>query len=163
MPNRINLAPLAIVIGIAIVFQLALIGADCRQTPVKVAKRFAEAYYAIDADMQNYLCGELAEGGELVGDYLYAKQQEASLRGFDTSFLRHEIIEVHMQTVEASDDSVTIHMAGTTRVCINRSFMIIGKLFQISHDYPMEATIELKKENGQWRVCGNPFGLNHDA
>jgi hypothetical protein len=160
MPKKLNLAPLAIVIGIAIVLQLALIGADYRQTPAKVAKQFADAYYAIDADMQDYLCSELAKDGELVSDFLYARQREASQRGRRISFLRHQITTAHMQLVDESSDSVSVHLTGTTRVCIHPAFMIIGKLFQIGHDYPMDETIELIQENGQWRVCGNPFGLN---
>jgi hypothetical protein len=163
MPKKLNIAPFAIVIGIAIVLQLALIGADCQQTPVKVAKHFADAYYAIDADMQDYLCSELAQDGELVADYLYTKQHEASQRGFRTSFLRHQITKVHMQLIDETDERVTVHLTGTTRVCIHPAFMLIGKLFHIGHDYPMDETIELIKDNGKWRVCGNPFGLNPPA
>ena len=163
MPKKLNLAPFAIVIGIAIVLQLALIGADCRQTPVKVAKRFADAYYAIDADMQDYLCRDLARDGELVRDYLYAKQQEASRRGFRTSFLRHKITTAHIQLMDQSEDRVKVHLKGTTRVCIHPAFMLIGKLFNLGRDYPMDETIELIKDDGQWRVCGNPFGLNPQA
>ena len=37
MPKKSDIAPLFIAIGIAVVLQLALIGIDCQQTPVKVA------------------------------------------------------------------------------------------------------------------------------
>ena len=160
MFNKLNLAPFAIVIGITVVLQLALIGADIQQTPVKVAKRFAGNYYAIDADMQDYLCSDLAQDGELVSDYLYAKQQEASQRGLPVSYLRHQMTKVHATLMDETDERVKVHLTGTTRVCINPAFMIIGKLFQIGTDYPMDETIELVKDNGKWRVCGNPFGLN---
>ena len=59
MAKKINLAPFAIVIAIAIVLQLALIGADSRQTPDRIARNFAEAYYSIDPDMQDYMNYEL--------------------------------------------------------------------------------------------------------
>lgn len=160
MPKKLNLAPFAIVIGITVVLQLALIGVDLQETPAKVAKRFADAYYAIDGDMQDYLCSDLAQDGELVGDYLYTKQQEAAMRGMRTSYLRHQITTAHLQVVNKTDDRATIHLTGTTRVCIHPAFMIIGKLFKIGHDYPMDETLELVKDNGQWRVCGNPFGLS---
>ena len=74
MPKKFDIAPLLIVIGIAVVLQLALIGIDCQQTPVKVAKAFASDYYYLDKDMQAYLCADLAEGGELVNNYLYSKK-----------------------------------------------------------------------------------------
>jgi hypothetical protein len=160
MPTKLNPAPFAIVIGITVVLQLALIGVDIQETPVKVAKRFADAYYAIDGDMQDYLCSELAQDGELVGDYLFAKQQEASMHGRRISYLRHQITKAHLQVVDKTDDSATIHLTGTTRVSIHPAFMIIGKLFHLGRDYPMDETLELVKDNGQWRVCGNPFGLS---
>ena len=163
MQKKLNLAPFAIVIGITIVLQLALIGADMQQTPSKVAKRFAAAYYAIDADMQDYLCDELAQDGELVGDYLYAKQQEADQRGLPLSYLRHQMTKVHMDLVDKTDDGAKIHLHGTTRVCIHPAFMIIGRLFQIGQDYPLDVTLELTKDDGNWRICGNPFGLNPEV
>jgi hypothetical protein len=159
MTKKINPAPFAVVIAIAVVLQLALIGIDCRQTPDAVARNFAEAYYSLDADMQDYLCAGLVEKG-VVDQYLYQKMQQASQRGFSLHYLRQAFTELHVDVEEPGDTSMTIHLHGTTRVCINRPFMIVGELFGIGHNYPVDEQIQMVKENGQWRVCGNPFGIN---
>ena len=160
MSNKLNLAPLFIVVGIALVLQAALIGIDCRQTPITVAKDFTSAYYYLDADMQDYLCAELAEGGEAVNSYLVEKSVEASRRGLSTNYLRHKFLKMHADVVESGKENITVHVTGSTRVCINPAFMLVGKLFGIGNDYPVDATLELVKENNQWRVCGEPFGLS---
>lgn len=163
MSNKLSVAPLVIVVGIAIVMQLALIGLDCQQTPIKVAKNFTRAYFYLDADMQDYLCAGLAKESQVVNDYLIHKETEASQRGLDTKYLRHKFLHLHASIVTSKKDSMKIHLSGTTRVCINPAFMLVGKLFSIGRDYPMDATIELIKENNQWRVCGTPFGLSPQA
>lgn len=163
MPNKLNLAPLAIVVGIAVALQLGLIGLDCQATPASVAKKFASAYYYLDADMQDYLCASLAEKGLAVDSYLQQKKIEASQRGLSTKYLRHKFLHLHASVVSADKDKMKIHLTGTTRVCINPAFMLVGKLFRLAQDYPVDETIELIKENDQWRVCGTPFGLNPQA
>lgn len=163
MPKKLDIAPLLIVIGITVVLQLGLIGIDSQETPIKVAKAFASDYYYLDADMQDYLCEELAGDGELVDNYLFSKQKEASLRGLGTNYLRHMFTKLHVSVVEPGEDKMTVHLAGTTRVCINPAFMIVGKLFGIGQDYAVDETLELVKEGKKWRVCGSPFGLNPEA
>ncbi len=162
MAKKTDLAPFAIVICIAIVLQLALIGADCRQTPDRIARNFAQAYYSIDPQMQDYLCTGLAEN-DVVGNFLYQKKQEASQRGFSTNYLRHKFTKLHIKVVESGDTTMTLHLKGTTRVCINTPFMIVGKLFGIGRDYPVDAHIDLVKENDKWRVCGNPLGISNNV
>ena len=162
MAKKIAFTPFAIIIGIAIVLQLALIGADCRQTPAKIVRNFVEAYVAIDPQMQDYVCSGLAEKG-VVDNFLYKKHEEAARRGFSINYLRHQFTKLHIRAVELSDKAMTYHVQGTTRVCINRPFMIIGKLFRIGQDYPVDEHIHLTRQNGQWRVCGNPFGMNPNA
>ena len=159
MAKKIDLAPFAIVIGLAVVLQLALIGVDCRQTPDKIARGFAEAYYYINPDMQDYLCSSLIEKGA-VDNFIYRKKQEASQRGFSTNYLRQKFTRLHLDATETGDTTMSFHLQGTTRVCIYPPFMIVGKLFGIGQDYPVDTHIDLVKENGQWRVCGNPFGIN---
>ena len=163
MSNKLSVAPLVIVVGIAIVVQLALIGLDCQQTPIKVAKHFTRAYFYLDADMQDDLCAGLAEEGRVVDDYLIQKETEASQRGLDTKYLRQKFLHLHARIVTSKKDSMKVHLSGTTRVCINPAFMLVGKLFSIGKEYPVDATIELIKENDQWRVCGTPFGLSPQA
>jgi len=154
-----TLAPFALVVGIAIILQLVLIGVDCNQTPGKVAKNFAKAYYYLDADMQKYLCKVLAKESDTVSDYLYQKQLEASQRGLATNYLRHKLVHAHLEIVESSADTTKIHLTGTTRVCINPAFMLVGKLFQLGQDHPVDETLKLIKEDGRWRVCDSSLDL----
>jgi hypothetical protein len=160
MPNKLNLAPLFTVVGVGIVLQAALIGIDCRQTPVTVAKDFAGAYYYLDGDMQDYLCESLAKEGEAVGNYLAEKYAEASQRGLGINYLRHKFIKMHLDVVESSPNRMKVHLTGSTRVCINPAFMLVGKLFGMGRDYRVDAPLDLVKENNRWRVCGEPFGLS---
>lgn len=159
MAKKINPAPIAIVIGIAIILQLALIGIDCQQTPGSVARNFAEAYYALNPDMQDYLCAGLVEKG-VVDKYLFKKQQQASSRGYSTNYMRHAFTKLHVNVMDAGDTAMTLHVHGTTRRCINRPFMIVGKLFGLAREFPVDEHIDVVKENGRWRVCGNPFGID---
>ena len=158
MPKKLDIAPLLIVIGITVVLQLALIGIDCRETPVKVAKAFASDYY-----YQDYLCEDLAKDGELVNNYLISKEKEAYQRGLGTNYLRHMFTKLHVSVVEPGEDKMTVHLTGTTRVCINPAFMMVGRLFGIGQDYAVDETLELVKEGKKWRVCGTPFGLSPEA
>lgn len=159
MSNKINLTPIALIVGIAIIMQLVLIGAESVETPTKVAKKFTEAYFYLDSDMQNYLCAELAKDGEAVDNYLYQKEMEAAQRGVSTNYLRHQFMNLHISIDEVKDDKMTFHVTGKTRVCINRPFMLIGNLFKIGDNYPVDAKLEIIKEDGQWRICGKPFDL----
>lgn len=159
MQNKLNIAPFAVVVAIAVILQLILIGADGRQTPAKIAKNFAEAYYALDAEMQDYMCGEPAEKSAVVENFLSRKENEAAQRGLSTNYLRHEFTHLHITVTPSGDKTMEVHLTGTTRVCINPVFMRVGKLFRIGKNYPVNETFELEKENDQWRVCGNPFGL----
>jgi hypothetical protein len=163
MPKKISIAPIVIVIGIAVVLQLALIGIDCQQSPVEVAKTFASEYYYLDGNMQNHLCADLAKDGELVDSYLYSKEKEASELGFSTNYLRRKFTKLHARVVESDKDKMTVHLTGTTRVCINPAFMVVGELFGIGKDYAVDTTLELVKEGNQWRVCGTPFGMTPGA
>ena len=160
MFKNISPTPLIVVVVIAAVLQLGLIGADCRETPIKVAKSFAGAYYYLDADMQDYLCAGLADNSDMVDDYLYEKSIEAYQRGLSTNYLRHKFLKMHASVVASDKDTMKVHLTGTTRVCINPAYMLVGKLFNVGDDHHVDETLELVKENNKWRVCGTPFGLS---
>lgn len=150
--------PFVVLLILVVVLQGALIGLDCVQTPARVAKQFAKDYEYLDTDMQNYLCQELAQS-DAVADYLYAKQQEAAQRGLSTNYLRRMFTEIEVEPVSQDATSAKLRIDGITRVAINPAFMVIGKLFFIGENYPVETTLDLVKEGDGWKVCGTPFGL----
>jgi hypothetical protein len=159
MGSQNRIVPFAVLLVVAVVVQLALTAADCRQPPLRVATQFARDYAYLDANMQDYLCEALAADGELVDRYLYEKYQEASQRGLSTNYLRHMFTKLHLKTLAQDEASARLHLEGTTRVAINPAFMVVGKWFFIGEDYPVEATLDLVKEEAGWRVCGTPFDL----
>jgi hypothetical protein len=154
-----NLIPLGLVALLTIILQLVLVGLDCRQTPAKVARNFADAYYLLDADMEKHVCSALKEESNGVAGYLYRRQMEASQRGLSFSYLRHKLVHAHLEMVEYGASTAKIHLTGTSRVCINSAFMLVGKFFQIGRDHTVDETFELVKEDGRWRVCGGSFDL----
>lgn len=158
MGRKIQLAPFAVLFIVLAILQVALIAADCQQTPARVAKQFSRSYVYLDTDMQDYLCDELVEGGA-VDNYLYAKKREADQRGFSTNYLRHLFTKLHVETLSRDDTTARIHVSGTTRVAINPAFMVVGKLFSLADSYHREATLDLVKQDGAWKICGEPFGL----
>jgi hypothetical protein len=159
MGQQNRFAPFIIVLALFAVLQVGLIAADQYETPVRVAKQFTKDYFYLDASMQDYLCQSLAEDGRVVDHYLNQKRIEAQQRGFSANYLRHMFTGLHLETIEQDDKTAHIHVSGTSRVAINPAFMLVGRLFQLGKNYPVDATLELVKEEDGWRVCGAPFGL----
>jgi len=77
--------------------------------------------------------------------------------------VRKMVTHLETETVAQNDESATIHLAGHSRTCINPVFTYIAKLFHIGQQYTFEETLNLIKEDGQWKVCGTPFGLSLDS
>lgn len=151
---------LGVVVVIAAVVQLIWIAAEFRQTPVRTAEEFVRNYYYLDPDMEEQLCAELSNDGETVTDYLYNVTSDAAQRGFSTKYVRRMFTHLKIETLERSADLATVHVHGQTRTAVNPVFMVIGKLFRLGENHPVDLFLNLKKENGQWRVCGQVAGLN---
>jgi hypothetical protein len=148
-------APFVALIVLFAVLQPLLIAVDLQQTPARAAKAFIRDYYYLDPAMQKWLCTDPAESREAVDAYLQFKKDEAAQRGFDVSYTRHMFTKLHVETLSREEDSARVHISGTTRVAINPVFMVIGKLFGLGRDYPVDVTLELVQQNGRWRVCGS--------
>jgi len=156
--NRI--APFIVLFVIAIILQPILIVIDCIQTPASVAEQFIEDYYALNTDMQDLMCTNEGDPATLVNNYLYSKRTEAAQRGFNVSYLRQLFTHIHVEIEHQTAEKATVHITGTTRTAINRAFMVVGKLFRIGKDYHVDRTLELVKDNGEWRVCPKQMGMN---
>ena len=121
-----------------------------------MALQFTKDFYYLDADMQNYVCEELAQGSA-VDDYLYAKRKEAYERGFSTNRLRHLFTELHVADATEDGGPVRMHVSGTYRVAINPVFMVVGKIFFLADEYHMDETLELVKEDDGWESVRTTF------
>ena len=162
MANRNDSALWILVVILAVCLQVAFVFADSKQTATGTAIDFSKAYFLLDADMEKYLCTELAgeDDESAAGNYLYAKTQEAHERGFGTGMVRQMIYHVHTETLAQNAESATIHVEGLRRTCIHPVFAYVAKLFRLGQAHAFEETLELVKEDGQWKVCGSPYRLS---
>lgn len=161
MANRRDNAWWLLVVILTVCLQVAFVFADNRPSATGTAIDFSKAYFMLDADMEKYLCTELAGDDDetVVADYLYAMKREAERRGFDIGMVRQTIYHVETATLNQEAESATIHIAGLSRTCINPVFTYVAKLFRLGDVRTFEATLELVKEDGRWKVCGTPYDL----
>ncbi len=156
-----RIAKMAIVVIIGAVLQGILVMADCKQTPGRTALAFTKAYFNLDASMSDMLCEEvLADQDEdPVGKFLHGVAVEARSLGHDASYMRSILYGMHTHTVPIDDTHAEVHVKGTRARNINPVFAYVAKLFFLGKTYTVDQTLEMVKENGRWKVCGQPFFL----
>jgi hypothetical protein len=154
-----------LVVILAVCLQVVYVFADCRQTATGTAIDFSKAYFLLDADMEKYMCSELAGDADesAAASYLQAMTDEARERGFGTGMVRQSIYHVKTETLAQDAESATIHLKGVRRTCIHPVFAYVAKLFNLGATHSFEETLELLKEDGKWKVCGTPYGLSLDG
>ena len=153
-----------LVVILAVCLQVVFVFADCKQTATGTAVDFSKAYFLLDADMEKYMCRELAgdEDESAVATYLQTMTDEARDRGFGTGMVKQTITHVETETLAQDDESATIHLKGHHRTCIHPVFAYVATLFRLGQTHAFEETVELVKEDGKWKVCGTPYGLSLD-
>jgi hypothetical protein len=164
MANRSNISAWILLVVLAVCLQVVFVFADCKQSATKTAVEFSKAYFLLDDDLECYLCSDLIgdedENDSAASLYLRSMSTEARQRGFNTGMVRKIITHLEAKTLSQDDASATIHLSGESRTCIHPVFSYIAKLFRIGQKYSFEETLELIKEDGQWKVCGAPYGLS---
>jgi hypothetical protein len=165
MATRSNNSAWILVVILAVCLQVVFVFADCKQTATGTAIDFSKAYFLLDGDMERYICSELAGDADepVVAAYLQAKTDEATARGFGTGMVKQTIIHVETETLAQDPQSATIHLKGRHRTCIHPVFAYVASLFRLGQTREFEATLDLVKEDGQWKVCGTPYGLSMDG
>jgi len=165
MANRSSNSAWILVVVLAVCLQVAFVFADCKQTATGTAINFSRAYFLLDADMEKYVCNELAgdEDEPVVAAYLQTMTDEANARGFGTGMMKQAITHVETETLAQDPESATIHLKGRHRTCIHPVFAYVAALFHLGQTHEFEATLELIKEEGKWKVCGTPYGLSMDG
>ncbi len=161
MANRSNISAWILLVVLAVCLQVVFVFADCKQSATKTAVDFSKAYFLLDDDLEWYLCNDLIgdEEESSAAVYLRSKAVEAKDRGFNIGMVRKIITHLETETMSQDEASATIHLSGESRTCIHPVFSYIARLFRIGQKYTFEETLELIKEDGQWKVCGTPFGL----
>jgi hypothetical protein len=151
-----------LVVVIAVALQLLFVVSDGRQSATGAAVAFSKAYFMLDDDLEKFVCSDLIgeEDESAVAAYLYTRNQEAHERGFGKGMIRQMIYHVKTETVVQDEESATIHIHGLQRTNIHPAFTFVAKIFQLGQVREFEETLDLTKEDGQWKVCGAPYGLS---
>jgi hypothetical protein len=152
---------LATVIVVAFILQIVLIGADRHETPGTVAVDFSKAYFNLDTDMADLLCSEMAgdEDADVVDDYIQRVAAEARAEGFDPSWKKMVLAHVELETEMVDENTAEVQITCERRRSPNPVFGAVAKIFCLGGTYQVEETLTVVKEDGGWKVCGQPFSL----
>jgi len=150
---------LAVTLVLGIAVHVLLMYAEAQDSPSKAATEFAKAFFAYDrAVLSERLCEEskTANEADVVGSYVYKARQEAEARGYSVGcYVKEKLYHLETETVSRTRDTAKIRVTFEKRSPL-RTFFSKKDKYDISH---VEEEIDLIQENGQWKVCGNPFSI----
>ena len=151
----------AAVIIIAVILQVGLIIGEDNESPAQTAIDFANAYFKLDESMGQYLCSELIEdeAADVVGDYLHQVAEEAKAMGFKKNYMKTALSHVETRTEMQDENTAIVTIKGKRSRYLNPVFGAIATMFFLTESYEVDKTLQVIKENGQWKVCGTPFML----
>jgi len=157
--NNSSALTLALLLGIFL--QVLLAYADTVDTPGQAVVNFSQAYFKLDPSMSKYLCSELTSEEEMdvVSQFINKSSVEAGDRGFDAGYLKSYLFEITTHTLRKSEDHAQVRIHCKRRKSINPVFAIVARFFFIGNTYTVDEVIDMVKENGKWKVCGQPFSL----
>jgi len=146
---------------VAAILQLVFIAADGMDSPVKAAVEFSKDYFLLKDSMADRLCSKLnsEDSGNLVKDVIFSARQEAHARGFELGMERKSLTHIETEIISRDAQTARIKLSAVSRTCINPLFAWVASLFKLGETHEVEAVLSLVKENGAWKVCGNPFGM----
>ena len=152
---------IAAVIVVAFILQIVLVTADHHESPGKAAVEFSKAYFKLNKAMEKRLCREITEDGEseVVSDYLNRVADQAKSEGFDASWMKMALSHIETKTQMVDDNVAEVRINCNRRRAVNLVFALVAKIFYLGETYEVEETLTLVKEDGLWKVCGEPFVL----
>jgi len=150
---------LVLILGFMV--QLLFIFTDSIDSPSKAVVQFSKAYFSLDKSMANRICKKriATEDVDVIAQYIYLRAKEAKERGFGISFMKNKLYHIKTETISKKDNEAQIRITGKIRVAINPVYPIVAKLFNIGATHEVDETINVIKEDGKWKVCGNLFSL----
>ena len=151
------------VVVVFVILQGILVSVGKVDNPAEAAVDFTKAYYMLDgAAMSELLCNELAEDEEadVVGNYLNSVAVQARSMGFSQNYMRNQLSHVKTEIQMADEDSVKVRITGKRLRSINPVYAVVGRLFFLIESHEFDKTLNLVKEDGRWKVCGEPFSLS---
>ena len=161
MGGKSKFPTIAAVIVVAFILQIVLVLADHQESPGKAAVEFSKAYFKLNKAMEKRLCREITEEGEsdVVSDYLNRVADQAKSEGYDASWMKMALSHVETETQMVDDNVAEVRINCTRRRAVNSVYALVAKLFSLGETHNVEETLTLVKEDGLWKVCGEPFGL----
>jgi hypothetical protein len=73
--------------------------------------------------------------------------------------MKNKLYHIETRTLSKSDNEAQIRITGKRKISINPVYVIVAKLFNLSETYEVDATVDVVREDGKWKVCGNLFSL----
>lgn len=160
-----NILPWAALIILFVGFQAVFILADCKSSAPQSAEAFIRAYYAMKPSVGDMVCNDLTDDGigDPVGHFFDKVAKEARELGHSPKYMRTQMMSLHVETINQTEDTAVVHVSGTRRRNINPVFTFIARLplFNLGSTFPVEKTLEMVKEDGRWRVCSDMFDRVH--
>ncbi len=157
--HRLILALVTLVMGLGFYTSSAWAGGEL---PSKVVKAFANAYFMLDESMADYLSQDARINEnrvDMVELYLRIRAEEARNRGYQTSYLQMRPILLKTRVLSIDDASATVWVEATNIRNINPLYRIVGYVFGLLEEHQVQDTLQLVKENGEWKVGPGAFGL----
>ncbi len=157
--NKVTAIIIVLIVGSFV--QVLFSFADGRETPSRAVAEFSKAYFQLDKAMAARICTERLTSGDvdLVDQYIYLTAQKAKDQGFKIDFMRNKLYDIEIETISQSDTKAKMQITGKRRVAINPVYPFVTKLFNLGGTYEVDETIDVVKEDGQWKVCGNFFSF----
>jgi hypothetical protein len=154
-------AGIILVLVCGFILQLLLVFADTRDTPNKAVVEFSKAYFNLDPAMAERICQDrlAAQGFDVVDRYIYLAGQEAKARGFDINFMKNKLYHIETEILSRSDTDAKVRITGKRRVAINPVYPVVAQMFDIGAVHDVDEVIHVKKEDGEWKVCGDLYDL----
>ncbi|RZB34028.1 MAG: hypothetical protein SRB2_03421 [Desulfobacteraceae bacterium Eth-SRB2] len=154
-------AGIMLVLVLGFLAQLLFSFADGIDSPSKAVVQFSKAYFKLDKSMAKRICKKrpASVDVDVVDQYIFLAAKKAKERGFDISFMKNKLYDIETETISKKDNEAQIRITGKIRVSINPVYAIVAKLFNIGATHEVDEIINVIKEDGGWKVCGNLFSL----
>lgn len=88
-----------------------------------------------------------------VENYFYEAGTDAAERGFGKNYAKYSLSHIDTRTEYLDDATALVHLTGHRRLAINPLYAYVARLFRIGEPYEVDESIQVKLEDGRWRVC----------
>lgn len=141
---------LTLVVLLGVFLQVIFVFADMQDTPYRAVIEFTKGYAKFDEAQMTYrMCQDqlVVDDINVVKEYLYNAKQEAEKLGYSMWYMKDGLHDLKTETVYSGHDKARVRIQCTLE-CGLRSFFG-GDTREI------DETIDVIKEDGRWKVCGN--------